>query len=128
MARRAQAPQETAARDPSTDGRAAPRPGPAVEVESGATLIVGRALVQTTRHFFPELNTWLQRLPDTRRQEACTYSTRFLAWCGLALYLFQLSARRQLDFELRDGGAVVRANLNRLADTTLTTLPVHHTL
>jgi hypothetical protein len=60
--------------------------------------------------------------------EACTYSTRFLAWWGLALYLFQLSARRQLDFELRDGGAPVLANLNRLAEAEQTTLPVHDTL
>jgi hypothetical protein len=74
------------------------------------------------------LNTWLDRLPDTRVPEACTYATRFLAWWGLSLYLFQLSARRQLDFELRDGGAPVLANLNRLAQTDQTTLPVHDTL
>jgi len=60
--------------------------------------------------------------------ELCTYPTRFLAWWGLALYLFQLSARRQLDFELRDGGAAVLANLNRLAETEQATLPVHDTL
>lgn len=60
--------------------------------------------------------------------EACTYPRRFLAWWGLALYLFQLSARRQLDFELRDGGAAVRDNLNRLARTSQSTLPVHDTL
>ncbi|MBV8087424.1 MAG: hypothetical protein JO247_21665 [Chloroflexi bacterium] len=42
--------------------------------------------------------------------------------------MFQLSARRQLDFELRDGGAPVLANLNRLAQTDQTTLPVHDTL
>lgn len=60
--------------------------------------------------------------------EACTYATRFLAWWGLALYLLQLSARRQLDFELREGGAPVLANLNRLAQTDQTTLPVHDTL
>ena len=51
-----------------------------------------------------------------------------MAWWGLALYLFQLSARRQLDFELRDGGAPVLVNLNRLAQTDQTTLPVHDTL
>src|SRR5205085_206117 len=39
MARRAQAPQEAAARDPSTLGGAAPRPGEAVETPSGAALI-----------------------------------------------------------------------------------------
>jgi hypothetical protein len=91
-------------------------------------VIAGRALVQTVRHFFPELNRWLDRLPDTRLQKACTYSRRFLGWWGLALYLFQLRARRQLDFELRDGGSRVLANLNRLAETDQKTLPVHDTL
>jgi hypothetical protein len=51
-----------------------------------------------------------------------------LAWWGLHLYLLQLGSRRQLDFELRDAGPQVLANLNRLADTTQTTLPVHDTL
>jgi hypothetical protein len=40
----------------------------------------------------------------------------------------QLGSRRQLDYELRDGGPEVLANLNRLAQTTQTTLPVHDTL
>jgi hypothetical protein len=91
-------------------------------------VIAGRALAQTTRHFFPELNAWLDRLPDTRVQEACTYSTRFLAWWGIALYLLQLGSRRQLDYDLRDGGPQVLANLNRLAEAAQTTLPVHDTL
>jgi hypothetical protein len=85
-------------------------------------------LVQTVRHFFPDLNAWLDRLPDTRVPDACTYSTRFLAWWGLSLYLLQLGSRRQLDYDLRDGGAPVLANLNRLAQTTQTTLPVQGTL
>jgi hypothetical protein len=91
-------------------------------------LIVGRALVQTVRHFFPDFHRWLDRLPDTRVQEACTYDRRFLAWWGLHLYLLQLGSRRQLDYELRDGGPEVLANLNRLAQTRQTTLPVHDTL
>ena len=60
--------------------------------------------------------------------EACTYATRFLAWWGLSLYLLQLGARRQLDYDLREGGPQVLANLNRLAETAQTTLPVHDTL
>jgi hypothetical protein len=84
--------------------------------------------VQTARHFFPDLNAWLDRLPDSRDQDACTYATRFLAWWGLSLYLFQLGSRRQLDYELRDGGPRVLANLNRLAAAEQTTLPVHDTL
>jgi hypothetical protein len=91
-------------------------------------VIAGRALVQTVRHFFPDFNAWLDRLPDSRLQKACTYPRRFLAWWGLQLYLLQLGSRRQLDFELRDAGAQVLANLNRLAETRQTTLPVHDTL
>jgi hypothetical protein len=84
--------------------------------------------VQTTRPFFPDFNAWLDRLPDTRVQEAGTYDKRFLAWWGIPLYLLQLGSRRQLDYELRDGGPQVLANLNRLAQTEQTTLPVHDTL
>ena len=84
--------------------------------------------MQTVRHFFPQLNGWLDHLPDTRVPEACTYATRFLAWWGIALYLLQLGSRRQLDYDLRDGGPPVLANLNRLAETEQTTLPVHDTL
>lgn len=85
-------------------------------------------MAQTVRHFFPELNVWLDRLPDSREPEACTYSTRFLAWWGIALYLLQLGSRRQLDYELREGGSTVLANMNRLAETEQETLPVHDTL
>jgi hypothetical protein len=60
--------------------------------------------------------------------DACTYATRFLAWWGLMLYLLQLGSRRQLDYDLREGGARALANLNRLAQTAQTTLPVHDTL
>jgi hypothetical protein len=128
MAGRTQTPQEPPARDPSPLGGPAAGPSPLLEAQGGAALIAGRALVQTTRHFFPDLNAWLDRLPDTRVQDACTYATRFLAWWGLGLYLFQLGSRRQLDFDLRDGGGPVLNNLNRLAQTEQTTLPVHDTL
>jgi hypothetical protein len=70
----------------------------------------------------------LGRLPDTRVREACTYETRFLAWWGIGLYLFQLGSRRQLDYDLRAGGPEVLPNFNRLAETAQTTLPVHDTL
>jgi hypothetical protein len=85
-------------------------------------------LVQTIRHFFPHLNAWLDDLPDSRDQDSITYERRFLAWWGLALYLFQLGSRRQLDFDLAATGTCVLANLNRLAQTQHTTRPVHDTL
>lgn len=67
-------------------------------------------------------------MPDSRDQDAIIYSRTFLAWWGMGLYLLQLGSRRQLDFELHDGGPSVLANFNRLAETTQTTLPVHDTL
>jgi len=91
-------------------------------------VILGQAFVRTVRHFFPELSDWLQALPDTRDSDACTYETRFLAWWGLALYLFQLGSRRQLDFKLDAHGTRVLDNLNRLAGTHQCTRPVHGTL
>jgi hypothetical protein len=84
--------------------------------------------VQTVRHFFPSFNNWLQQLPDSRVKEACTYETRFMAWWGILLYLFQLSSRRQLNFKLDARGTRVLANLNRLAGTQRETRPVHGTL
>jgi hypothetical protein len=128
MAGRAPAPQGAAPRDPPPLGGPAPGPGPAAEAQGGTPLIAGRALAQTARHFFPDLNAWLDRLPDTRRQPACTYDTRFLAWWGLCLYLLQLGSRRQLDYDLREGGPHVLANLNRLAGAAQAALPVHDTL
>jgi hypothetical protein len=128
MAGRTPTPQRPPPPDPPADGGPAPRPGTLAQAQEGATLTAGKALVQTTRHFFPDLNTWLDRLPDRRVPEACTYTTRFLAWWGFFLYLPQLGSRRQLDYELRDGGGTVLANLNRLAQAAQTTLPVHDTL
>ena len=128
MDRAASSAQGSAQGDPSTQRRTGPYPQPKPAKESGATLIAGQALVQTVRHFFPDLNDWLGRLPDSRAPELCTYQTRFLAWWGICLYLLQLGSRRQLDFELRDGGEPVLANLNRLAQTCQTSLPVHGTL
>lgn len=89
---------------------------------------MGAAFVQTVRHFFPNFNDWLQTLPDSRLQVLCTYETRFLAWWGIALYLFQLSSRRQLNFRLEARFTHVLANLNRLAGTHQQTRPVHGTL
>ena len=44
------------------------------------------------------------------------------------LFGCKLGSRRQLDFELRDDGAQVLAQVNRLAGTAQATLPVHDTL
>ena len=33
---------------------------------AGATLNIGPILVQTVRHFFPDLNAWIDQIPDPR--------------------------------------------------------------
>jgi hypothetical protein len=89
---------------------------------------LGNSFVRTVRHFWPDLNDWLDRIPDPRFQPRIIYDRRFLVWWGLCLYLFQLRARRQLDFELDRRGTEVLTNLNRVANTQQTTRPVHDTL
>jgi hypothetical protein len=84
--------------------------------------------VRTIRHHWPELNDWLGQIPDSRFQPFITYDKRFLVWWGLALYVFQLAARRQLDFELDCRDSEILTNLNRLAKTQQDTRPVHKTL
>jgi hypothetical protein len=91
-------------------------------------LIAGQAFIQTVHHFFPELNAWLDELPDSRAPEMTVYPTRFMIWWGLWLYLAQLGSRRQLDFQLDTWGTQVLTNLNRLAGTELKTRPVNGTL
>ncbi|HZY31008.1 MAG TPA: hypothetical protein VFF86_05130 [Candidatus Methylomirabilis sp.] len=82
----------------------------------------------TIRHFWPDLNAWLGELPDTRFAPLVVYDRKFMAWWGMALFMFKLGSRRQLDFDLRDPSTEILANLNRLAGTTQETLPVDGTL
>lgn len=84
--------------------------------------------MKTIRHFWPELSDWFGELPDTRFQPIITYDRRFLAWWGVALFLFKLGSRRQLDYDLRDLETQVLDNLNRLAGTSQDSLPVDGTL
>jgi hypothetical protein len=128
MDRRSQKTQATPQGDSAAQPGSDTHTHATLPAENGATLIAGRALVQTVRHFFPELNRWLDRLPDGRDPEAIEYSRRFLAWWGIALYLLDLGSRRQLDYELRDGGRRVLDKFNRLAETEQKSLPVHDTL
>ena len=51
-----------------------------------------------------------------------------MLWWGLTLFLFKLSSRRQLDYQLNTDGPEVLDNLNRLAGTHQTTRPVNKTL
>ncbi len=130
MARRTQTPQDPAPRDPSTVAGPAPGPGSVAEAQGGATVIAGRALVQTVRHFFPQLNAWLNRLPTDTPRPGGLHLLHTLPWPGggwpctcsnwaPAVNSIMTCARRR---------PPVLANLNRLAETEQTTLPVHDTL
>jgi hypothetical protein len=57
-----------------------------------------------------------------------TYDCRFLLWYGVLIYLLRLSSRRNASYDLRDSELQVLANLNRLADSQQTSLPVDKTL
>ena len=85
-------------------------------------------LVRTLRHFFPDFNARLDELPDRRHPDRIVYSPRFLLWTALMLFLCKLGSRRQIDFQLGEVGTQVLANLNRLAGTHQTTLPVNQTV
>ena len=110
--------------DPGLDqGPCATSPAPA-----GTTLNIGPILAQTIGHFFPELNSWIDEVPDPRSAPRVTYHKRFLLWWGLSLFLCKLSSRRQLDYQLNTDGPEVLNNLNRLAGTAQATRPVNRTL
>jgi len=107
-----------------------PSPDPCARVapQGGKVVGVGRVFTRTIRHFWPELNSWLQALPDTRFQPMVKYDVRFLCWWGLLMFCLKLGSRRQLDFALRDLDLQVLDNVNRLAQTEQTSLPVNKTL
>src|SRR5262245_1953213 len=94
-----------------------PQPCPGAAAPPRTTLHPGEGLVQTQRHFWPQINDWLQQSPASRFAPMITYDKRFLVWWGLSLFLFQLGSRRQLDFDLDAQGTQVLPNLNRLAQT-----------
>jgi hypothetical protein len=79
-------------------------------------------------HFFPDLNAWINQIPDPRFLPMVVYHKRFLVWWGLSLFLCKLSSRRQLDYQLNTDGPAVLENLNRLADTAQDSRPVNQTL
>jgi hypothetical protein len=100
----------------------------APKAAAGSTLNIGPILVQTIRHFFPDLNAWIDEIDDPRFPPLVVYHKRFLVWWGLSLFLCKLSSRRQLDYQFNSDGPAVLANLNRLAGTAQDSRPVNQTL
>jgi hypothetical protein len=89
---------------------------------------LGGAFVRTLFHFWPRLRAWLDQMPDTRFQPYVEYRARFLSLWGILLFVLKLGSRRQLDYDLRDLETSVLPNMNRLAGTAQTSLPVVKTL
>lgn len=67
-------------------------------------------------------------MPDTRFQPFVHYHHRFLLWLALLVFTLRLGSRRQIDFDLRDSELCLLDNLNRLAATDQTSLPVTNTV
>jgi hypothetical protein len=128
LAGRTPTPQGPAGRDPSTERGPGAHPRPAPQAQGRPSLSIGPILVRTIRHFFPDFNDWLDDFPEHRDADRLTYHRRFLLWVGLFLFLCKLGSRRQIDYQLGEPGACVLDNLNRIAGTTQTSMPVHQTV
>ena len=123
-----QAAQGAAQRDSPVDGGPDPHPCQTPETPGRPSLNVGPAFARTVRHFFPQLNGRLNDTADPRCPERVVYHRRFLLWYGILLFAGRLGSRRQLDFQYREEGSAVLANLNRLAQTDQERLPCNDTL
>src|SRR5262249_15543955 len=128
MDRRTQTPKDPPGPDPSTERGPDTHPRPDQETQSRPSLKVGPAFARTVGHFFPDFNSWLDRVPDARRQDRVEYHKRFLLWYAVLLFVGKLGSRRQLDFKYREQGTSVLRNVNRLAQTQQRTAPHNDTL
>jgi len=128
MGARTPTPQDAHPRGQPVDPGPDPGPRSGPPASEGATLKIGPILVQTIHHFFPQLNDWLDQIPDSRFQPLVVYHKRFLLWWGLGLFLCKLGSRRQLDYQFASDGTEVLENLNRLAGTAQVSSPVNQTL
>ena len=63
----------------------------------------GRHLHALIRHCFPELNRWLDALPDRRRQELCVYLGRHIWWQMLLTFLLRDGSRNAFDGDRNSG-------------------------
>lgn len=67
------------------------------------------------RHFFPDFNQWLDRLPEHRNPDLLYYPRRHLVWAGLLIFLLHLRSRLQFNLDRRC--STLAANLVCLAGT-----------
>ena len=107
MGKRVQAAQTSDSQDhtaesghhPATCRRPAGRkPGPAPQYET-----FGQQLIALVRHCFPEMNQWLDALPDPRRLELCTYEGRHIWWQIVLTFLLRGGSRNAFDGDRNTG-------------------------
>jgi len=55
----------------------------------------------TVKHFFGSWERIFEKVSDFRREELLTYPLESLLFSGVAMYLFRLGSRRQINFDLR---------------------------
>lgn len=129
MGRRIPAAARVDSGEHATGAGADPRPRDGAEAAGWSTVgAIAHTFQRIIQHCWPAFNAWLAALPDTRFRPFIEYDQKFLVWWGLLLFCCKLGSRRQLDFDLRDAATEVRRNVNRLAGTAQSTLPVHDTL
>jgi hypothetical protein len=74
------------------------KPGPAPDGTG-----FGRCLGGVLRQVFPELNAWLDAVPDPRVQAMCTYSFRQVLWQGIGTFLLRNGSRNAFDVDRNSG-------------------------
>jgi hypothetical protein len=94
--------------DPGPDPT--PRPG---SPPPGATLNIGPILVRTIGHSLPDLNAWIDQIPDPRFAPLVVYHKRSLLRWGLGLFLCKLTSRRQLDYQFHTDAPEVLTRRSR---------------
>ena len=74
------------------------KPGPAPDYEN-----FGGQLKAVRQHCFPELNRWLDNLPDARCQDRCTYLGRHIWWQMILTGLLRDGSRNAFDGDRNSG-------------------------
>jgi len=74
------------------------KPGPAPDGTS-----FGRQLAGVASRCFPDMNRWLDALPDPRRQDMCVYSGPHLWWQMILTFLLRHGTRNAFDGDRNSG-------------------------
>lgn len=83
-----------------------------------------KIFLKTVRHFFPQPPDWPDQWPGSRFQPTVRSPARFLCRWGRLLFGLGPGGRRPADNDLRDLELAIRHNLNLLAGTRQTSLPL----